>query len=81
MPELPKKVKKKTVGLIVPDVHEEIVKLKAILRHYDYVDWVVFLSDFMDAWAGLTWRRGLAGLEQRIRADQRPEPNRWTFVR
>lgn len=56
MPELPKKVKKKTVGLIVPDVHEEIVKLKAILRHYDYVDWVVFLSDFMDAWAGLTWQ-------------------------
>lgn len=47
MPELPKKVKKKTVGLIVPDVHEEIVKLKAI--HATMTMWIG-LSFFPTLW-------------------------------
>lgn len=55
MSKLPKP-KLRTVGLIVPDVHEQIVKLKAILRHYSDVDWVVFHSDFMDSFNGLTWQ-------------------------
>ena len=46
----------KVVGLIVPDVHEQIVKLKAILRRYKEVLWVVFLGDFMDTFDGLTWQ-------------------------
>lgn len=46
----------KIVGLIVPDVHEQIVKLKGILKKYKDVDWVVFLGDFMDTFDGLTWQ-------------------------
>ena len=42
-------------GLIVPDVHEKIAKLKRILTTYENdVGWVVFLSDFMDNYDGLT---------------------------
>ena len=55
MPKL-SKPKLRTVGLIVPDVHEQVVKLKSILHHYKDVDWVVFLGDFMDTWNGLTWQ-------------------------
>lgn len=47
-------IKIKTVGLIVPDVHEKIFVLKQILRTYKDVDWVVFLGDFMDCWDGFT---------------------------
>jgi len=36
-------------GLIVPDVHEKIVKLVRILGLYEpSVDWVLFVGDFMD---------------------------------
>jgi calcineurin-like phosphoesterase family protein len=42
------------VGLIVPDVHEKIVKLKRLLEYYDDVAWVIFLGDFLDSWDGLT---------------------------
>jgi len=42
-------------GLIVPDVHEQIDRLKQILeKHGPHVDWVVFLGDFFDSWDGLT---------------------------
>ena len=42
-------------GLIVPDTHEKVPKLKRILEKYGTdVDWVLFLSDFMDSFAGLT---------------------------
>jgi Calcineurin-like phosphoesterase len=54
MSNLQKKINR-TIGLIVPDVHEKIQKLKLILRFYKHVDWVVFLGDFMDSWDGLTW--------------------------
>jgi hypothetical protein len=43
-----------TVGLIVPDVHEKIVKLKRILELYSEVAWVLFLGDFLDSFDGLT---------------------------
>lgn len=46
----------KVIGLIVPDVHEQIVKLKNVLRKYGNVDSVVFLGDFMDTFDGLTWQ-------------------------
>lgn len=37
-------------GLIVPDVHERIVKLLRILALYEpLVDWVLFLGDFFDS--------------------------------
>lgn len=37
------------VGIIVPDVHELILKLKKILSRYrDRVQWVIFLGDFFD---------------------------------
>jgi predicted phosphodiesterase len=45
---------KKAVGLIVPDVHEQIRKLKRILLKHNDVEWVVFLGDMMDTFAGLT---------------------------
>lgn len=42
-------------GLIVPDVHEQVRRLKAILRQFEEaVDYVVFLGDFMDTFLGLT---------------------------
>jgi hypothetical protein len=44
-----------SVGLIVPDVHERITKLKSVLKEYEYVDWVVFIGDFMDSFDLLTW--------------------------
>jgi Calcineurin-like phosphoesterase len=44
------------VGLIIPDVHEQLVKLKSILRRYKNVEWVLFLGDFMDTFDGLTWQ-------------------------
>lgn len=47
---------KKLIGVIVPDVHEQIAKLKKLLEKYDpLVDWVVFLGDFFDTFKGLTW--------------------------
>lgn len=46
----------KIVGLIVPDVHEQIVLLKAVLKKYPDVEWVKFLGDFMDTFDGLTWQ-------------------------
>jgi 3',5'-cyclic AMP phosphodiesterase CpdA len=52
---LPKKINR-TIGLIIPDVHEQFVKLTMILRFYKHVDWVVFLGDFMDTFDGLTWQ-------------------------
>jgi hypothetical protein len=47
--------KLKTVGVIIPDVHEQVVRLKAILRYYADALWFVFLGDFMDTFKGLTW--------------------------
>jgi hypothetical protein len=46
----------KIVGLIVPDVHEQIVRLKNVLRRYPSVEWIVFLGDWMDSFDGLTWQ-------------------------
>lgn len=41
--------------LIVPDVHEQIIKLRQILEcHEPSVEHVVFLGDFMDTFDGLT---------------------------
>lgn len=48
-------VTRKLVGLIVPDVHEKIGKVKTLLEKYAHADWVVFLGDFMDSFSGLTW--------------------------
>lgn len=43
--------------LIIPDVHEQIVKLKRILKKYGKeASHVVFLGDFMDTFDGLTWQ-------------------------
>ena len=43
------------VGLIIPDPHEQIRKLKGILALPQYKDlWVVFLGDFMDTFDGFT---------------------------
>lgn len=39
------------LGLIVPDIHERIEKLDAILAHYlKTVAWVLFLGDYFDSW-------------------------------
>ena len=48
----------KIVGLIIPDVHEQIVRLKKILADpcYKNVQWFVFLGDFFDSFDGLTWQ-------------------------
>ena len=48
----------KIVGLIIPDVHEQIVRTKKILANPQYknVKWVVFLGDWMDSFDGLTWQ-------------------------
>jgi UDP-2,3-diacylglucosamine pyrophosphatase LpxH len=42
--------------LIVSDVHEEIVRLKSILKQYPNADQIIFLGDWFDSWAGLTWQ-------------------------
>ena len=52
-------MEKKLIGVIVPDVHEEIGRLKKVLEKYDpLVDWIVFLGDFFDTFEGLTWKTG-----------------------
>ena len=40
--------------LIIPDVHEQIQKLKTILQTYAAVPAVIFLGDFFDTFDGLT---------------------------
>ena len=43
-------------GVIIPDVHEQIKKLKRILKHYKALGatWFLFLGDFMDSFNGFT---------------------------
>lgn len=46
----------KLIGVIIPDVHEQIGKLKKVIEKYDPdVEWIVFLGDFFDTFKGLTW--------------------------
>src|SRR3982750_1281246 len=40
--------------LIIPDVHEQIQKLKAILQTYASVPKIIFLGDLFDTFDGLT---------------------------